>query len=194
MTSLDFGPVAQVRRTGLDVHPMRIGRSARKLLLASDPEALINIGRLVTALFAVLAIYLDPTDPASFLVQSQVVLGLYMVLSLLLVVFPLRKPLDSPVHFLVHIIDAIILGCLAFLTDELTSPFFSFLPFILLAMTLRWGLRGAVMGAVELGDRPSGRRGRRYHRRPAGAGRQLAVTVTALRTRSVTSSGVGQSV
>ncbi len=150
MTSLDFGLVTRMRRAGSDARPMRIGRSARNFLLASDPEALINVGRLVTALFAVLAIYLDPTDPASFLTESEVILGLYMVLSLLLVVFPLSKSLDSPVHLLVHLIDAVILGCLAFLTDELTSPFFSFLPFILLSMTLRWGLRGAVMGAVVL--------------------------------------------
>ncbi len=150
MTSLEFGLVTQIRRAGLDARPMRIGRSASNILLASNPEALISFGRLVTALFAVLAVYLDPIQPAPFLVKSQVTLGLYVIFSLLLVIFPVRKSLDSPVHLGVHFIDVAILGFLAFLTNELSSPFFSFSPFILLAMTLRWGLRGAVMGAVAL--------------------------------------------
>src|SRR3546814_16581946 len=43
-----------------------------------------------------------------------------------------------------------VLGCLAVLTDELASPFFSFLPFVLLVTTMRWGLGGAILGAVVL--------------------------------------------
>lgn len=124
MTSLDFGLVTQIRRASLDARPMRIGRSASNILLASNPEALISLGRLVTALFAVLAVYLDPTQPAPFLVKSQVTLGLYVVFSLLLVIFPVRKSLDSPVHLGVHFIDVAILGFLTFLTNELSSPFF----------------------------------------------------------------------
>jgi signal transduction histidine kinase len=150
MASLDFGLVAKGQPAGLGADPTRIGRSTKNLMLASNPETLINISRLVTAVFAVLAVYLDPIQPAPFLVESQVTLGLYMAFSLLLVIFPVRKALDSPLHLGIHIIDVAILGFLAFLTNELSSPFFSFSPFILLAMTLRWGLKGAVMGAVAL--------------------------------------------
>ncbi len=151
MASLDFGLVAQLKRAGFGVDPMNpVGKSTRNFLLAANPEWLISVGRLVTALFAVLAVYLDPTQPAAFLDELQVTLGLYAVFSILLVLFPLRKSLDSPVHLIVHIVDAAVVGWLALLTNELTSPFFSFLPFIPLAMTMRWGLRGAVLSALIL--------------------------------------------
>ena len=127
-----------------------IGSAIRNGLLAADPEWLIGIARLVTAIFAVLAIYLDPTQPTAFVGESQVTLALYVILSMLLVVFPLRAPLDSPVHLVTHLVDLAVLGWLSLLTSELTSPFFSFLPFILLVMTMRWGLWGAIAGAVTL--------------------------------------------
>ncbi|MCF8709003.1 sensor histidine kinase [Rhizorhapis sp. SPR117] len=119
-------------------------------MLGSDPEWLIGIGRLITALFAVVAIYLDPTQPAVFMREAKVTLALYVIFALLMVLFPLRRPLDSTVHIAVHSVDVLVLGWLAFLTNELTSPFFSFLPFILLATTMRWGLRGAIAGAAVL--------------------------------------------
>lgn len=128
--------------------PRRLAGSAANMLLAADPEFLIGACRLVTAMFGVVGILLDPTLPAAFSQESQVTLGLYVGLAVLLLLFPIRRPLDHPIHFLIHVIDVSVLGWLALLTSELTSPFFSFLPFILLAMTMRWGLKGAVLGAL----------------------------------------------
>ncbi|WP_132384975.1 histidine kinase [Novosphingobium sp. PhB165] len=124
--------------------------AARNTLLITDPNRLIALGRLVTACFAILAIYLDPTRPGRFLPEARHVLAFYLAYALVLVVAPVRRPVDSPVHFLFHVADTAILGWLAFLTDELTSPFFSFLPFTLMAMTVRWGFIGAIMGAFLL--------------------------------------------
>src|SRR3546814_7888039 len=100
--------------------------------------------RLVTSLFAVVAMHLDPTQPAAFRHESKVIIGLYVAFSLLMVLFPLRRPLDSKIHLAVHSVDIAVLGCLAVLTDELASPFFSFLPFVLLVTTMRWGLGGEI--------------------------------------------------
>src|SRR3546814_15342212 len=105
------------------------------MLLECDPEWLIGVGRLVTSLFAVVAMHLDPTQPAAFRHESKVIIGLYVAFSLLMVLFPLRRPLDSKIHLAVHSVDIAVLGCLAVLTDELASPFFSFLPFVLLVTT-----------------------------------------------------------
>ena len=127
-----------------------IGGALRNSLLAVDPEWLIGVARLVTAIFAVLAIYLDPTQPTAFAHESQITLGFYVVFAMFLVLFPLNKPLDSPIHLITHLVDALVLGWLSLLTSELSSPFFSFLPFFLLAMTIRWGLWGAVLGAALL--------------------------------------------
>lgn len=121
---------------------------AREWLLRTDPERLICLGRVITAAFAILAIYLDPTRPNSLLYESRVVLGLYLLLAIALVIFPLRYSFISPVHLLIHGIDAAVVGWLTFLTNELVSPFFSILPFVILAMTMRWGLKGAALGAL----------------------------------------------
>jgi signal transduction histidine kinase len=120
------------------------------LRFGSDPEKLIRVGRLVTSIFAALAIYLDPTQPARSLAEVQVILATYLAFALLLVLLPVQRPIDSRAHIVTHLIDIVVLGWLAFLTDELTSPFFAFLPFILLATTMRWGMRGAIVGAVAL--------------------------------------------
>lgn len=115
-----------------------------------DPEWLIGAGRLVSALFAALAIWLDPTRPARSLGDAHYVLGAYVAFSLVVTVFPPSKALASPVHIVSHGIDILALGLLVYLTDDLNSPFFPFLPFIILATTLRWGVWGAVIGAVVM--------------------------------------------
>src|SRR3546814_12154990 len=75
------------------------------MLLECDPEWLIGVGRLVTSLFAVVAMHLDPTQPAAFRHESKVIIGLYVAFSLLMVLFPLRRPLDSKIHLAVHSVD-----------------------------------------------------------------------------------------
>ena len=127
-----------------------IGRWPSEALEAFDPEWLICIGRLVTSVFAWIAIYLDPTQPAHYFRESEFVLGGYILFAMVLVLLPKRPPPDAPIHLLSHAIDVIVLGGLSFLTDELTSPFFAFLPFILLATTMRWGMAGAIGGALAL--------------------------------------------
>lgn len=119
-------------------------------LLLADPDWIISVGRLAMALLAMLAIYLDPTQPARFLWQSQIGLGFYCAFALLLVMFRWSGNSQSLWHMLPYAIDALVLGWLAMLTSELTSPFSSFLPFILPAMALRWGALGALAGVAML--------------------------------------------
>lgn len=122
----------------------------RNALLITDPERLINCGRVITAGFAIIAIHLDPTQPSVFRAESRHLLTFYALLATFFLFFPIRRPVASPAHLIVHLVDIGVLGWLAFLTNELTSPFFSFLPFTLMAMTVRWGLRGAIAGALLL--------------------------------------------
>lgn len=124
--------------------------STRNTLLYSDPERLIGIGRAVTVGFALLAMYLDPTQPRKFQYEVSVLLASYAIFAAILLFKPLDRPTHSLAHLWVHLIDTGVLGMLAFLSNELTSPFFSFLPFPLLAMTIRWGLKGTIFGAAIL--------------------------------------------
>ncbi|MBO9518175.1 MAG: ATP-binding protein [Porphyrobacter sp.] len=124
--------------------------STRNTLLFSDPERLIGIGRAVTVGFALLAMYLDPTQPRKFQYEVSTLLAAYGVFAAVLLLKPIDRPTHSLAHLWVHLIDSIVLGLLAFLSNELTSPFFSFFSFPLLAMTIRWGLKGTIFGALIL--------------------------------------------
>ncbi|WP_313807403.1 histidine kinase [Sphingobium sp.] len=77
-------------------------------------------------------------------------LGAYVGFSLSLTIFRPGRSLASPAHLITHSIDILALALLVYLTDELDSPFFPFVPFILLATTMRWGMRGAVLGALAM--------------------------------------------
>ncbi|MBT2132836.1 hypothetical protein KK137_00685 [Croceibacterium sp. LX-88] len=124
--------------------------STRNTLLYSDPERLIGIGRAVTVGFALLAMYLDPTQPRKFQYEVSTLLAAYAVFAAVLLLRPIDRPTRSLAHLWVHLIDSLVLGLLAFLSNELTSPFFSFFSFPLLAMTMRWGLKGTILGAAIL--------------------------------------------
>ncbi|SCW72369.1 Histidine kinase [Sphingobium faniae] len=128
----------------------RVAARPANLLLSVDPQTLIGVARLITAVFALLAIYLDPTKPAYLTTETRATLVLYLLFSVALTIWPMRQRLDHPVHLLSHGIDLVVIGGLALITDELSSPFCAFLPFILLVTTVRWGLLGAVVGAIAL--------------------------------------------
>lgn len=128
----------------------KVGARPANLLLHIDPQRLIGAGRLITALFAVLAIHLDPTKPAYLASETRIALALYVLFASVLAVWPLRRRLDDPIHLLTHGIDLVVISGLALLTDEMSSPFCAFLPFILLVTTVRWGLLGAFFGALAL--------------------------------------------
>lgn len=137
-------------RAGAEAAAPKVRSRPLNLLLVLDPQRLIDAGRLITAIFAVFAIYLDPTKPAYLAQETRFALALYLIFSLVFALWPLRRRLDDPIHLLTHGIDLVVISGLALLTDELTSPFFSFLPFILLVTTVRWGLLGAIAGGILL--------------------------------------------
>jgi signal transduction histidine kinase len=114
----------------------------------AHPERLIAAGRLVSASFALLAIYLDPTHPARNVSEVYAILAVYLVYSTFLAAVSSQRPLDDRLHYVTHAIDIVVLGLLAFLTEELVSPFFAFFTFALITGAMRWGLLGAVATAL----------------------------------------------
>lgn len=125
-------------------------RGLTKFRMAAHPDWLIAGGRLISALFAVLAIYLDPTRPTGSQSEAHLVLAAYLLFSLYMAFRLTRRPMANMNHLVEHGIDVVALALLVYFTDELTSPFFPFGPFILLSTTMRWGMRGAVLGAVVI--------------------------------------------
>lgn len=143
-------PAIEDRGDGQPRHAWRWFRNAvLDSRYVADPEWLIGLGRLVTAAFALIAIYFDPTQPGRLADEARLITLLYLAFALLALV-PIRRPVDSRFHLLTHGIDLIVIGSLLHLTDDLTSPFFAFFHFTLLAATIRWGVTGALLGAVVL--------------------------------------------
>jgi signal transduction histidine kinase len=122
----------------------------RRIIFASEPELLIRTGRLLSSSFALLAIYLDPTQPARNIPETYAVLVTYLVYSAYLVAVPSRRPLNHPVQLIIHAIDILVLGILSVLTGELVSPFFTTYTFAVITGAMRWGLTGALSTALIL--------------------------------------------
>jgi signal transduction histidine kinase len=74
----------------------------------------------------------------------------YLAFALWLRLAKPRWPLRSSLHLIHHGVDVFALTMLVYFTDELASPFFPFLSFILLATTMRWGITGAILGAAVM--------------------------------------------
>lgn len=133
---------------------MRLGEShagRRDLRVFDVPaEVLISSGRLILSLFALAAVYLDPTQPARYadLVAIGVWLHALVAVVWLLVTPQLQR--RPGLQLLSHAVDVVAATALMSLTDGSTSPFFVFFTFILITATLRWNWRGAVVTAAVL--------------------------------------------
>ncbi|OHV72731.1 histidine kinase [Ensifer sp. LCM 4579] len=104
---------------------------------------LVAISRLILAIFALLAIYIDPTQPARSSEIAYFVLAAYVIHSGALALIVERFVVSRPAAYLVHGVDILTFGVVLYLTDGPTSPFFVLLTFALFAATIRWGWRGA---------------------------------------------------
>lgn len=119
-------------------------------LFSLQPERLIRLGRLTFSGFALLAIFLDPTRPARNVSEIYAVLTAYFIYSGLLAVSPSRETLNARLHYITHGIDIIVLSVLCVLSGELSSPFWAFVGFALIASAISWGFGGALVTAFLL--------------------------------------------
>ncbi len=113
-------------------------------------ERVIAVGRLVLASFSLLAVSLDPTDPAEFKRLAYALLSSYVAYSAAMVALvwrseaPLRRRLRS------HIIDLLVVFGFSWVTEGTNSPLFPFLVFALAAASLRWQWRGTAWTAAGI--------------------------------------------
>lgn len=118
----------------------------------SRVERIIGLGRVAFAVFAFLAIWLDPAQPAKHAGDTYLLLFLYVVYALIAALVSWRT--DTPAAnwgVVTHVTDLTVFSLLMYLTEGPTSPFFVFFTFALLAATLRWQWRGTLAtGAAAL--------------------------------------------
>ena len=134
--------------------------AARKIaFLRQDPHAaarlerVLAIGRAFLTVWGLVAVYLDPTEPTRFAELSYAILVGYALYSVIVLIFVERATRLAPRdgEFL-HGIDILWTAALTFVSNGLSSPFFLFFIFVVLAAAFRWGFRGTMItGAVVIG-------------------------------------------
>lgn len=120
----------------------------------SRAEWLIVGGRVVLAAFTLLAIWLDPSEPAKYARSAYAFPAGYLIYALLAALLVLRS--SSPLKrlpLITHVVDLAVFSLFVyffsiFFNQGATSSFILYFVFLLLAATLRWQWRGTLWTAV----------------------------------------------
>ncbi len=112
-------------------------------------ERLIVLGRVVLAAFSLLAIGLDPSEPAKYAHTAYTLLAGYLGYAALLIPLAWRARLSLRRFGVVtHSVDLAAFTLFMYFTEGPTSPFFLYFVFSLLCGTLRWQWRGTLWTAA----------------------------------------------
>jgi signal transduction histidine kinase len=105
-------------------------------------ERILAVGRAFITVCALVAIYLDPTEPARFATLTYTLLAAYAAYSVVvLVTVQHLLRLGSTAVLALHGIDILWAAAITFFSQGPVSPFFLFFLFVLLAAAYRWGFR-----------------------------------------------------
>ena len=112
-------------------------------------ERSIAAARTFLAIAGLIAIRLDPTQPASYAPLTYLVLCVYtgVAVSALVAIRVNRRP-PPGFGLWTHAMDISVAAVVTLTTEGPNSPFFVFLGFPLLAAAFRWGLAETVISAV----------------------------------------------
>jgi signal transduction histidine kinase len=116
----------------------------------SRTERLISLGRVVLASSSLLAIWLDPLQPAKHQEETYVLMAVYLVYAVVVAVLVRRSRLFLyRLRLATHVVDLLAFSMFMVLTEgPPTSPFFVYFVFSILGATLRWGWRGTLWTAL----------------------------------------------
>lgn len=124
-------------------HNLPPGRQAAHL------ERVLAVGRAFLTVTGLMAIYLDPTEPARLREVTYGVLSGYAVYSVVVLAFIHGMPRVTNGHAQVlHGLDILWTSALTVVSEGPISPFFLFFLFVVLAAAYRWGFRETVGTAV----------------------------------------------
>lgn len=111
-------------------------------------ESVLGVGRLFLALAGLLAVYVDPTEPAHFVPIIYALLGGYAVYAGgLLAVLRQASHLTNRQTRAIHLTDMAWMVLLTVFSEGPVSPLVLFFLFALLAAAYRWGFRETIATA-----------------------------------------------
>jgi signal transduction histidine kinase len=113
-------------------------------------ERTIAAARVALAMASLLAVGMDPPEPARFAPLTYTLYWLYLGYAVALAGFTWTRPrLAAPVALTTHTIDIVAFSAFQYLTLGPSSPFFVYFIFSLFSGAIRWGWRGTFLtGAV----------------------------------------------
>jgi signal transduction histidine kinase len=112
-------------------------------------ERLIAGCRVALSVFSLLALWLDPSEPARFARLAYSLVAGYALFSLLLAVWVWNaKATPVALPLLAHGVDMALYCVIIIVTAGPTSPFFVYFVFALAVATVRWQERGALWTAI----------------------------------------------
>jgi signal transduction histidine kinase len=108
-------------------------------------ERLIATGRVVLAVFSLLAIWLDPFTPAKYVEITYALLIGYVGYALLMALLVWRSfGALIRLRLLTHVFDLAIFSLFLYFTEGSASPFFVYFVFSIFCAALRWQLQGTL--------------------------------------------------
>lgn len=115
----------------------------------SRQERLIGAGRVVLAASSLLAVWLDPSEPAKYVQIAYGLLVAYLVYAVLVALAVARAPaVPSGWRLATHGVDLLFFSLFIYFTSGPASPFTAYFVFALVCATLRWQWRGTLWTAV----------------------------------------------
>jgi signal transduction histidine kinase len=120
-----------------------------KYLPLSRVERLIAIARLILAGVSLVAIRLDPSEPARYATFAYGLLAIYVAYAAVALLWVVQRdvvPFRSAL--LMHVLDVVSFITFLYFTEGATSPFFVYFVFSLLCGAMRWNSVGVVWTAV----------------------------------------------
>jgi signal transduction histidine kinase len=122
-------------------------RPLLRSLIDGPATVVVVVARFVLACFALLAIWLDPTQPDRYPELTYSILALYVGHATVAALW--QRASQGP-NLPAHFADVALIGVLIYLTQGPTSPFFVLASFALISGTLQWGARGALLTGAAL--------------------------------------------
>lgn len=115
----------------------------------SRAERLVAGGRVVLAVTSLIAIYVDPSEPARYAALAYSLMALYSLYAIVLAWLAWRfTTVQLSYQVATHVADMLLFSAFVYLTEGHTSPFFLYFIFALFCATLRFGSRGVLWTAV----------------------------------------------
>lgn len=115
-----------------------------------DPAKMIAASRLLLAVAALIAIYIDPTQPSRSSDLAYGILVGYALASAAILGLAYFTQRERIPPLVIHSADLAIISALVYCTEGPTSPLFALFTFAIISGALRWGAMGAAATAVAL--------------------------------------------